>query len=90
MLLRWIGSLICVSYIIRSAVRPFVSEHSQDKEEILLRSGQGFVVEAVVHLLIPHDEAGWQGGQLGSDVRLGGVQVTSAPQCRAFTGLEQL
>ncbi len=80
----------CVSYIIGSAVCPFVSEYGQDKAEILLRTGQGLVEESVVPLLITDCEDGRQRGQLGSNVRLGGVQVTSAPQDRAFTWLEQL
>lgn len=80
----------CVSYIICSAVCSFVSEHGQDEAEVLLRTGERLVVEAVVPLLITHGEGGGQWGQLGSDVRLGGIQVTAAPQGRAFTRPEQL
>lgn len=75
---------VCESYII-SAVCPFVSKHGHDKAEVLLWTGQGFVVEAVVHLLITQREGGWQGSQLGSNVRFGGIQVTPAPQDRPFT-----
>lgn len=76
---------MCVSYIISSAVCPFGSEYCQDKAEILLRTAQGLVVEAVVSLLITQGEGGRQRGQLGSDIRFGGIQVTSAPQDGAFT-----
>lgn len=55
-----INLCVCVSYIISSAVCPFVSKHGQDKAEILLRTGQGLVVEAVVPLLITHSEGGRQ------------------------------
>lgn len=51
---------VCVSYIVSSAVCPFVTKNSQDKAEILLRTGQGLVVEAVVPLLITKGEGGGQ------------------------------
>ena len=81
---------MCVSYVISGAVCPFVSQRGQDEAEVLLRAGQGLVVEAVVLLLIAYSEGFRQRGQLGGDVRLGGVQVTSAPQHGAFAGSEQL
>lgn len=51
---------VCASYIVSSAVCPFVAKNSQDEAEILLRTGQGLVVEAVVPLLITKDESGRQ------------------------------
>lgn len=75
----------CVSYIVGCAVGPFVAESSQDKAEVLLRTGQGLVVEAVVSLLITQGEVGRQRCQLGRDVRLGRIQVTPAPQDGTFT-----
>lgn len=81
---------VCASYIVSCAVCPFVTENSQDEAEIHLRTGQGLVVEAVVPLLITQGEGGRQWGQLGSNVRLGGIQVTSAPQDRTFTWLKEL
>lgn len=53
-------------------------------------SGQQLVVEAVVPLLVPQSEGGGQSGQLGGDVRLGGLQVSPAPQDGAFARLQQL
>lgn len=76
---------VCASYVISSAVCPFVSERGQDKAEVLLRAGQGLVVEAVVLLLVTYSEGFRQRRQLGGDIRLGGIQVTSAPEDGAFT-----
>ncbi len=39
---------MCVSYIIDSAVCLFVSQYGQNEADVLLLTGQWFVVEAVV------------------------------------------
>lgn len=85
-----INVLLCVSYIISSAVCPFISENSQNEAQILLLTGQGLVVETVVSLLVTQGEASRKWRQPGSYVRLGRIQMTFAPQDRAFTWLEQL
>lgn len=51
---------LCASYIISSVVCLLISEYGQDEAEVLLRAGQGFVVEAVVPLLVAQREGGWQ------------------------------
>lgn len=51
---------VSTSYIVCSAVCPFVTEISQDEAQILLGAVQGLVVVAVVPLLVTQGEGGRQ------------------------------
>lgn len=54
-----------------------VQQVGQDEAQVLLLAREGLVVVAVVLLLVPQGEGGWQSVQLGGDVGLQEVLALS-------------